>query len=207
MADWWITQPVMQQIFYLIAIPSTVILLLQTVLLMFGLGNGHDGDVSAESDIHGDFDGSHGMQHDQGAAHESGLRILTIRGIIAFLAMFGWTGVAALDMGAATPLVFLLAFIAGTTALFVVALIISLSLKLQQSGNLDLQNAVGLIAEVYLTIPKDGHGKVTLIVQERYLELDAVCYERSVKNGEQVKVTAVTQSNTLVVTPLYQTLS
>ena len=70
-----------------------------------------------------------------------------------------------------------------------------------------MQNAVGQIGEVYLTIPKDGHGKVTLVVQERYLEMDAVCHERTVKNGEQVKVVSVTPSNTLIVSPLYETVS
>lgn len=219
MIDWWNAQPVMQQLFYLIAIPSTIILLLQTVLLLFGIGDGHDagghdfgsdlshdGDVGLETSPHGDFAPEHDMPNDQGADHDAGLRVFTIRGIIAFLTMFGWTGVAALDMGAGTPLAFILAFIAGTAALMVVALIISSSLKLQQSGNLDLKNAVGQIGEVYLTIPEGGRGKVTLIVQERYLEMDAVCPERSVKYGEQVKVTAVTQNNTLVVTPLYKTV-
>jgi hypothetical protein len=60
---------------------------------------------------------------------------------------------------------------------------------------------------VYLTIPQGGRGKVTLIVQERYMEMDAVCPDRAVKAGEQVKVTAVTPSNTLIVSPLYQTVS
>ncbi|NLN81566.1 MAG: hypothetical protein GX136_03370 [Clostridiales bacterium] len=205
MLNWWNELPVTQQIFYMIAIPSTVILLIQTILLMFGLGDGHDADFDADSD--GDVLGDHDLSHDMEAAHASGLRILTIRGIIAFLAMFGWTGVAALDMGAQTPVAFALAFLSGIVALIVVALIIRASFKLQQSGNLDMQNAVGQIGEVYLTIPKDGHGKVTLVVQERYLEMDAVCHERTVKNGEQVKVVSVTPSNTLIVSPLYETVS
>jgi len=205
MLNWWNELPVTQQIFYMIAIPSTVILLIQTILLMFGLGDGHDADFDADSD--GDVLGDHDLSHDMEAAHASGLRILTIRGIIAFLAMFGWTGVAALDMGAQTPVAFALAFLSGIVALIVVALIIRASFKLQQSGNLDMQNAVGQIGEVYLTIPKDGHGKVTLVVQERYLEMDAVCHERTVKNGEQVKVVSVTPSNTLIVSPLYEKVS
>ena len=219
MIEWWDTLPMIQQIFYLIAIPSTIILLLQTALLLFGLGDGHDtdhdfghdlshdGDTGFGTDAHGDFAPEHDMPHDNGAAHESGLRILTIRGIVAFLAMFGWMGVASLDMGAGTVASFVLAFLAGTAALVLVALFFRASMKLQQSGNLDLANAVGLIGEVYLTIPEGGHGKVTLIVQERYMELDATCPERTVKTGEQVKVTAVNQSNTLVVSPLYQTVS
>lgn len=40
------------------------------------------------------------------------------------------------------------------------------------------------------------------MVQDRFLELDASCAERDLSTGEQVKVTAVTESNTLIVTPL-----
>ncbi|HBT65340.1 MAG TPA: hypothetical protein DEB10_11855 [Ruminococcaceae bacterium] len=207
MIDWWNSQPLMQQIFYLVAIPSTIILLLQTILLLFGLGDDHDGGTDTDFSGQGEADADHEFSHDQGAAHESGLRVFTIRGIIAFLAMFGWTGVAVLDMGAGAPAAFALALLAGIVALVVVALVIRASLKLQQSGNLDLQNAVGVIGEVYLTIPQGGRGKVTLIVQERYMEMDAVCPDRAVKAGEQVKVTAVTPSNTLIVSPLYQTVS
>lgn len=192
MLNWWNDLSVMHQIFYLLAIPSTVILIIQTVLLMFGFGDAH------ETDGETDFDAS----TEQGAEHGEGLRILTIRGIVAFLAASGWVGVAALDMGAGTILASLLSIIAGLGALVIVAAIFRASMKLQQSGNLDLQNAVGMIGEVYVRIPADGRGKVTLIIQGRYMEFGAVCNERELKTGEQVKVEAITQSNTLIVSPI-----
>lgn len=201
MIDLWNDLDVMQQIFYLIAIPSTIVLFLQTLLLLFGLGADHDvdGDIGLDTDG-GDISSDYEFQ--SAADHAGGLRVFTVRGIVAFLAIFGWTGVAALDMGAEPPIAFVAAFIAGTLALLIVVVIIRSSMKLQQSGNLDLQNAIGQIGEVYLTIPKGGRGKITLIIQERYIEMDAICPNRTVKYGEQVKVTGITNNNTLIVTPL-----
>ena len=44
MMEWWNALPLIEQVFYIIAIPSTLILLLQTILLLFGVGGGHDAD-------------------------------------------------------------------------------------------------------------------------------------------------------------------
>ena len=211
MFEWWNALSTIQQVFYILAIPSTIILVLQTILLLFGIGGGHDAelsagdtdvDIDAEVDADGSFVPEHDLPHDQGAEHEAGLRVLTVRGIVAFLAVCGWIGVAALDMGASPALASFLAIVAGFAAMVLVAVALRFSLKLQQSGNLDLKNAVGLTGEVYVPIPRGGKGKITLVVQDRFLELDAACAERELSTGEQVKVTAVTESNTLIVAPL-----
>ena len=47
MITWWTSLDLAQQIFACIAIPSTLILLIQTILLLIGLGGG-DGDVDEE---------------------------------------------------------------------------------------------------------------------------------------------------------------
>ncbi len=218
MIEWWNALPTIQQVFYILAIPSTIILVLQIILLLFGVGGDHDGDVSADAD--GDIDASadgdlsaqidadgsfvpeHDAPYDPGPAHEAGLRILTVRGVVAFLAICGWVGVAALDMGAGPILSSVLAVVAGLAAMILVAVALRFSLKMQQSGNLDLKNAVGLTGEVYVPIPRGGKGKVTLTVQDRFLELDAVCSERDLSTGEAVKVTGITSSHTLLVSPL-----
>ncbi|MCI9415221.1 MAG: hypothetical protein HFJ79_08630 [Clostridiales bacterium] len=199
MLDWWNGLSLISQVFYVIAIPSTLILLLQTILLLFGLGGG-DHDVDHDVDHDTDFD--HDADHDAGAAHEAGLRLITVRGIIAFLAVCGWVGVAMTDLGVGAGVTTLVALVAGLAALILVAVILRFSMRLQQSGNLDMQNAVGLTGEVYVSIPEGGRGKVTLVIQERFMELDARCPERALQDGERVKVVAVTESNTLIVSPL-----
>ena len=54
--NWWEGLTLLQQCFAVVAIPATVILLLQTVLLLFGMG-GHDAD-------HGEVDTDHDFDHD-----------------------------------------------------------------------------------------------------------------------------------------------
>ena len=55
MLNWWMNLDLIQQIFSLIAIPSTLILLVQTILLLIGLGDGGEADGGA-LDADGDID-------------------------------------------------------------------------------------------------------------------------------------------------------
>ena len=48
MMDWWNSLTSLSQIFYCIAIPSTLLLLIQTVLLFIGIGDEADG---ADADL------------------------------------------------------------------------------------------------------------------------------------------------------------
>jgi membrane protein implicated in regulation of membrane protease activity len=74
-------------------------------------------------------------------------------------------------------------------------------MRLQSSGNLDIANAIGLTGRVYLRIPKAGQGtgKVTMLVQERSLEIDAFTdEEQEIKTGQAVKVIAQRGNQLLV---------
>ena len=61
-------------------------------------------------------------------------------------------------------------------SVFLVGFLMASLGKLQSAGNLDLQNAVGRPGKVYLRIPasRAGHGKVTVEVQGRSIEVEAV---------------------------------
>ena len=224
MTVWWNTLDLLQQIFYLVAIPSTLILLLQTILLLFGMAqNGGADDVDMDTDgadfdydadgmdlDHGHDSGAVGdhvfesdTDHDVGADHTGGLRLLTLRGIIAFLAIGGWAGLASLEGGASSFVSSLIALGMGLLALFAVALFLRFSMRLQENGNLDLRNAIGETGEVYLPIAVGGRGKVTLMLQERLSELDATTRgSESLKTGQAVQVVDVVGNMLLVVEPL-----
>ena len=57
--------------------------------------------------------------------------------------------------------------------------LISIVLKLQEDGTLNYASAIGQTATVYVCIPasRTGRGKITLVLQGRYTELDAVTDE------------------------------
>lgn len=200
MIEWWESLTLLQQIFTCMAVPATLILIIQSILLLFGIGfggsDGDAGDISSDfdSDIDtdismadiGDIDGS--TQFDVNAASDfdpdtsggdindtSGLSLFTIRGIVAFFSVGGWTGLV-LSKYTSSYIAIPIAFIAGTAALVGIALLFKYAMRFQDKGNIDIKNAIGKVGSVYLTIPanKTGKGKINVMVQERFVELDAV---------------------------------
>lgn len=206
--SWYQSLGPLQLIFFYMAIPATLILVIQTILLLIGLGHGPDADMfvpdAHDLDVH-DFD-AHDMDahdldshefdaHDASHVHaDSGLRVFTVRGLVAFFTICGWSGLAMAANGMNSFLVCLLAIVFGSVALVGVAMILKASLKLQQSGNVNIINAVGKIGQVYIPIPpgSSGTGKIMAEVQGRLLELSAMTKEpQKLKTGQNVKVTGV----------------
>lgn len=204
--EWWNAMSTAQHAFMFVAVPATLVLLIQTVMLLIGLGHGDGLDLDGDGvpdglDMPdgGDFDGDGVPDVHDGL--EGDLRVFTVRGLVAFFAVFGWTGSAML--AADMPLWFAAvgAFFAGATAMILIALLMRAMLRLQQSGNLDPKNAIGKSGSVYVTIPagRKGSGKVNLVLQERFSELDAVTDGEEIPTGREVTVVGVTTLGTLVV--------
>ena len=227
MMDWWQSMNIFQQVMALFALPATAVLIIQSIMLLFGFG--HDGGADtpdggidapdggvdfADSDMmsgNADFSGNltdtvgngNSWQTEGNIDFDSGLRLLTVRGMVAFFAVGGWVGIALIDLGAKIWLASLIAIIAGIVALWLVALIFKALMRLQSSGNVDLRNAVGVIGEVYLRIPPEmqGQGKVSVEVQERLIEAAAMTKAPvELKSGTAVRVIAV-RGDKLMVEP------
>lgn len=221
MAQMFSANPV-YTVLWILAVPSSVILVLQTILLLFGLGGHEDADL--DSDVSGiDFDTDHDFDvevdhdhdfildhdhdydHDDGAMHSSGLRLFTVRGMVAFFAVGAWSGISAISLGAPNWLALLVTFIFGSLALLFVALFLKWSLKLQHDGTMKPSQATGKEGEVYITIGanRSTRGKVNIILQQQLVELDAVTdADRPLKYGERVKIVETLGDNTLVVEPI-----
>ncbi len=217
MITWWNELQLIQQIFAVIALPATVILLIQTVMLLFGLGGENDSsdasgdaafDADADSGFELDVDSDVDSLDQDGSGNleaDAGVRIITIRGLVAFFAIGGWTGVALIDLGASDVIASLAALAAGFVALLMVAWIIWLLLRLSASGNVNIGNAIGQTGTVYLRIPGgfSGSGKVTITVQGRSREIDALTrYPEDLATGTQIQVTE-RRGSSVVVKPLY----
>lgn len=199
MAQWWDNLTLLQQILACLAIPSTVILLLQTILMLFGIG---DGGADADADGMDIADATEAADADSGFFDLEGLNLFTVRGILAFFAVFGWLGVILLGTSMNKVLAIIISLLAGLLALYLVALILKSMLKLQHSGNLDLKNAIGRKAKVYITIPPalKGEGKVNLTLQERFTEVSAMTEEENaLKPGTLVEVVNILDDDTLLV--------
>jgi len=190
MINWYNNLTLLQRIFALIALPSTAVLLIQTIMLFFGLGNDSDVDIDGDGvpDVIADGDG--------------GLTLFSIRGIMAMLCIGSWSGIAISEAGVNGPLTILFATLIGLAALFGMALLIKVLFKLQSSGNIQLSNAIGKVGQVYLPIPAkmSGMGKVNITIQDKYSEFSAMTTEETpIKTGEMVRVVATDEVGYLLV--------
>lgn len=214
---WWETLSLASRVFMCVAVPTTVLLLIQTVLMLIGM----DGDFHDGTDVgHGDFVGGPDADgtFDIGDAHDGvfesdvsvaadaagfeALRIFTVRGIIAFFVVFGWVGYA-MDRAAISLFITIpVAFAAGAAMMLVLALLLRAVMKLRSGGNIDNRNAVGTAGTVYLAVPpkRSGIGKVNVLLQGSYVERDAVTDEtESIPTGAEVLIIGLSGQTTLVV--------
>ena len=190
MIEWWNSLIQAQQIFALVGIAATVVLVIQTVMLLFGMGDDADGDVDDASDI--------------GDAGD-GLVIFSVKGIVAMLCILGWTGVIFLGTGMNHGLAIFLAFLCGVAALIGMAFVMRAISKLQSSGNIDVGNAIGKVGQVYIPIKPagSGMGKVNLTVQGSFTEFSAITMsDETLPTGSYVRVVAVDEAGTLLVEPV-----
>ena len=126
--------------------------------------------------------------------------MLSFKALCAFAALFGLTGLALAD--STMPARLIGATAAGAAAMLVVAFLMRSLSRLGASGTVDIRNAVGSTAAVYLTIPGAGAGagKVTVEIQGRSMQLSAVTDGEQITTGARVMVMEVTSGDTLKVT-------
>ncbi|MBQ4141279.1 MAG: hypothetical protein IJD70_08085 [Clostridia bacterium] len=192
MINWWNELDLIQQIFALIALPSTVLIIIQTVLLLIGIGGESDTDVDVD-----DVDGID--------LPDDGLAIFSVRGILSMLCITGWVAVALLETSLPAGVSIAIAIACGIATLIGMAYLMRAVNRLQSSGNIDIGNCIGKIGEVYIPIPSSGNGsgKVNLTVQEKYSEFTAITTSgEQLKTGAFVRVVAVSEAGVLVVEPI-----
>jgi membrane protein implicated in regulation of membrane protease activity len=184
MNEWFASHNGIEQMFLLCALLGGIILVLRLILTIAGI-DGHDADVDAHH-----------------VSSEHGFQILTIQGISSFFAMFGVVGYtlyhnASLGMLAALGG----AVVAGVASVWLIQRIFLGMLRLQSSGTLALDAAIGSEGSVYLTVSKDG-GRVQINVANRLREFEAVSADgATLPTGTAIRVQSVS-ANTLVVAPI-----
>lgn len=187
-SSWWQALTSMEKIFWGISLLFSALFLIQLVL-SFIAGDGDSSLGDADEYISGD----EGMGH----------QFFTIKNLIAFFTIFGWTGIACLKGGMSKGMAIAIAVLAGSLVVIIMAFLFKSMSKLKQSGTLQIKNAVGLIAETYLFIPpkRGGFGKVHVKVQGSLHELQAITDdEEQIATGKLVKITAVINDAVLLVT-------
>ncbi len=201
--DWWNSMSLAAQIFACMAIPASLLLIIQTVMMFFGFGD--DGDISDAPADMPEGDGVFGDDLDIDVDDVSGLdglRVFTLRGIIAFFVVFGWVGVAMESGGCPLYVTVPVATVSGFAIMLALAFIFRAIMRLRNDGNTDNRNAIGVSGKVQLTIPpsRSGEGKVFIMLQGSYVERGAVTDEdTAIPTGSEVVVIGVSGQTELVV--------
>jgi len=179
------------------AIVGGVLVGMQLVLQLLGLGGDHDVDAHADVDVdHGDLHGEAGTEgHGNVFAG-----VLSFKALSAFAGVFGLVGLTIWDsLGQAARIS--AAAGAGVASMFLVAWTMRGLARLNASGTVNVRNAVGTRATVYLRIPGQckGRGKVTVEIQGRSMEFPAITDGDTLETGMQVTVEAVEGDDVLKV--------
>lgn len=190
MVEFWNGMSGLGKGFFVTACVATVLLIVQIILMIIGFAGG---DMDVDTDVDADIDGD---------GSGDGLGLFTFKGLIAFFAIGAWVGLGMDSAGLHPALSVVIACVCGFGALIAVGLIYKAMFKLQSSGNIRIEGAVGKTAEVYLRIPADGAGKVNLLLQEREVELEArTRCGHDIPTGSRVLVVAAANGE-LVVEPI-----
>jgi hypothetical protein len=205
----------MTSVFVVCAAVGATVLVLQFLLGLVGLGGGdlaadaphdfgHDlggGDHDlAGDDVHGDdlHDASHPDGH-----HTSFwlFRALSLRTIVAALAFFGLSGLAAQAAECEPWQTLLIAIGAGLAAMYAVYWLLCAAKMLRAEGTAKIQRAVGKEATVYLRVPghQKGSGKIQINLQNRTMEYLATTPGDAIPTGAKVIVVGIVGADTVQV--------
>ncbi len=185
---WWQGMLVAEKLYWIIAIPFTLIFLIMMVITLIG---GDFDSATADMDVDMEMDTDTGMD----------FQYLSIKNLVGFFTIFGWTGVACLASEKSMVFTVIVSILAGLLMMTIMSTIVYLMGKLTEQGNLNLKNAIGKIATTYLTIPagRKGMGKIQIKVQG-FRTLDAITDEQEdIKTGAVVEVVDVINNQVLLV--------
>ena len=156
----WDSLSIIEKIYWMVAIPSTLLLLVQLVITLLA------GDFHTDTDLH----------PDTADAGDTGFHIFTYKNVLGFFTIFSWTGLGFLKIGFGIFFSLIFSLLAGVIMMVLMAWIFLKISKLNESGTMDISNAVDKRCEVYLTIPpnRQGKGKVSINIQGSFHELEAV---------------------------------
>jgi hypothetical protein len=193
----------MGTLFLVCAVIGTTVMLCQFALTLLGITDVDDFDVphvDPAGDLGGDMDAHGHHAHDHGSHWLFG--VISFRTVVAALAFFGLSGLAAQSYGLTPgwkPL--LIALAAGWAAMYSVHWIMRTLFRMKSEGNVRIEYSVGKAGNVYLRIPANraGSGKITLNMQNRTMEYQAVTAGDALPTGANIVVVGVVGPDTVEV--------
>ena len=187
MVAWWDSLDIVMKVLYCITLPSTLVMVIQTVLSILGgfeSGAGVDfTDTSAFSgEIVLDFDGGsdigeladadfgrdHALLDGGNPADFSIASMFSVQGVVTFLMVMGWVAIVSINSGANPTVAILVGSGLGLLTMYLVARLMFASRRLAENGVVNVQNAIGETGTVYIPVPAKGQGEGKINIYWHY---------------------------------------
>lgn len=201
----------MEWLFLICAVFGGTIMVCQFALTLLGISDIDDldlPDAPADADVSA-FDGHTDAADGHAAGHHGHhhgtnwlFGVISFRTVVAALAFFGLAGKAAQSAGLRPDWVpLLIALAAGWTAMYAVHWLMRTLLRMRSEGTARIEYSVGKAGAVYLRIPANraGTGKITLNLQNRTMEYQAVTAGEAIPTGANIVVVGVVGPDTVEV--------
>lgn len=188
MFDFLATADPTLKIFWYVALPTSLIFLIQTVITFLGADANDGGDVN----FGGDFEA------------EAPFQLFSLRNLINFLLGFSWGGISLWNTIENKTILVVVALLIGTGFLFIFVLVMQQLSKLQEDNTVKIIDAMNKTGSVYLTIPeaKAGFGKIQVSIRGSQKEYSAVTEGESIPSGAAIRVIKILDDNLCLVEKL-----
>lgn len=188
MEEWWNALGLFMQSVWCITLFASLVFVIQTILTFVGMDADGGMDVDMGSDMPGDGD-------------SGPFQLFTFRNFINFLLGFGWSVISFQGVIQNQFILILVAVVIGVLLVIAVMAIFRFMSGMEQSGTIQMANAVGCKGNVYLKIPADkrGEGKVQISIQGAIREFDAITLGEELETGAPIKVVEVVNDSMLLV--------
>lgn len=201
MQTWWDALTAIEKVFWLIAIPSSVIFIIQMVLSFTGIGGGATDPGAEIPDMQTSVTAGPDISHSNDDAGP-GFSFFTLPNFIAFFTVFSWSGLAFNNAGLSIVITVTLSVLIGIIAMLIISSLFYFTMKMADSGNVSVKNAIGATGKIYLPIKasKGNVGKVQVTFQGSIREMQAVTMQdKDLPTNTIIKVTGLADENILIV--------
>lgn len=181
------------QVYWFLAIVSSVIFIIQAIMTFVGFDSDADIELADAPDAipesgDADFDAD-------------GFHLISVKSVVSFILGFGWTGVLFWDTIERPLWLGLLAFIVGMVFMSLIAFLLFQVKKLDKDNTFRVDKIIGMNAEVYLRIPanRKDTGKIIVSLNGSMHELEALTDGEELATGAKVKISAKVDGETVIV--------
>mgnify|MGYP002619516664 CR=1 FL=1 len=173
------------QMFWFIALPASLIFIIQSIMTFIG----SDSSDGLDADFEGDM------------SSDGPFQLFSLRNLINFLLGFGWSGVSLWNSIENKTLLIVVATLIGFLFFIAFFFMIKQLQKLQEDNTFKIEHALHKTGTVYIPVPgeKSGIGKIQISIKGTFQELNAVTNGEAIPSGTVIKVNEILDDNLLLV--------